>query len=855
MTRSFTHLHVHSKYSLLDCINSSRELATFAKKDNQTALALTDHGTIAGAIEHYTSCLDVGIKSILGVEAYISTRGISTSKSSDNPTTHLTILAASNEGWKNLIKIITHAHLHGLSYNKPRCDKDFIRAHSKGLIALSGCQSSQLSKAILADNRELSISTIEEFQSIFGKDNFFIELMRINNPRQQLIESHLISLGKSMNLKFVATNDIHWPCKGDEDVHDTLICKQSNSVKKAQNRMRYDTSELYFKPTKDMYSLFSDIEEACTNTLLISEMCNVSLDLKTLRMPTFIDNDGLSAEERFNIEIEKEYLKRYGTDNSNRNRLTYEISVIKKLNFVSYFLIVWDIVNFAKNNNIPVGIGRGSAAGSIVSYCLGITDIDPIKYDLIFERFLSPDRISPPDIDLDICQSRRHEVISYIRSKYGETNVAKIGTIHRLFAKGIVREVGRILDTDKQLIERVSKRIPENPNVTIKGLLKQDTELQNIIKEDPVFARNIAILEGIPTHIGTHAAGIVISDTPIEETIPLTLDKEGNIATQWTMNDVEACGLLKMDILGLKTLSIIDECIGMILANHSTTKDDIKTKSLAYDDPKVYENIFCQSDTLGVFQFESGAMRSYLREMRPISLEDLASMNSLFRPGPIFSGLTESYMRRRNGKEPVEYVDERLIPVLRSTYGLPIFQEQILSLVRTMARWSLAQADILRKCIGKKKVDEMAKLKDKLISDMVINGASQEKATKIFDEIEKFADYTFNASHSFSYSALSYQCAWLKNYYRTEFTAANMNFEGYSDGKMQEWLFECKQYGIRALPPDINMSGIECKPYNKTIRMGLTKIKGITHKTARDIVFNRPKTGYKSVAEVASTLV
>lgn len=857
--RDFTHLHVHTHYSLKDAITTSDQLARFAKADGAPALALTDHGNLAGAIEHYRACKEHGIKPILGCEIYLATRTIEEGgRAEGNKTSHLTVLAKNNTGWSNLMKILSHAHLNGMWGGKPRCDKAFLREHSEGLVALSGCQSSQISREIMADDLVAAEKSIEEFQSIFGKDNFFLEIMRIANPRQEMIEKGVLELHKKTAVPLVATNDIHWPCKGDEDVHDTLICLQGDSYKDQINRMRYDTNQLFYKTSAEMRHLFREHTVACDNTLMISEMIDISLDLDNYKIPKWNDPEKLSSKRRFEKELEKGLLHFYGDNQEARDRLGYEKSVIEKMGFTDYFLIVWDIVRFCKENNIPTGPGRGSAAGSIVSYCLGVTEIDPLKYDLLFERFLNPDRISMPDIDLDVCQIRRSEVITYLRSKYGNECVAKIGTIARMLAKGVVNEVGKRLRTPPNILSDIARRIPEGPGVTLAKAIANDPELQQLKEQNEEFFKHAMGLEGKPIHTSSHAAGIVLSDRPLEEIVPLSREKsknnQGAIITQFPMEDVEAVGLLKMDLLGLKTLSIIYECARLIEMKHGRPMIDTITTSKLLDDPKVYEDIFKNGDTLGVFQFESSGMRAYLRSMKADQFNDCVAMNALYRPGPIQGGMVDKYIKRKLGQEEVEYIDERAAKILQPTFGLMIYQEQIMRMANVLAGYSIAEADILRKLIGKKIPEKLALQKDKFVEGCVENSLPREKAEIIFQEINAFGDYGFNKSHSVGYSAISYMCAWFKTYYRKEFMAANMTLEAQSDGKLQEFMTECVDNKIQLLPPCINTSHVECVVENEAIRIGVHKIKGIGKSVAETLITQRPPEGYRSLAEIALVL-
>lgn len=855
MTKSFVHLHSHTHYSLKDAIATPFQLAECAAKDKEPALAITEHGNLISAIEHYKACKSFNIKPILGVEIYLSTKSARVSnKAEGNKTTHLTVFASSNEGWQNLIKIISDAHINGVSSGKPRVDKSFLRQHSKGLIALSGCQSSQLSKDILADDLRAAKATIEEFQSIFGKDGFFLELMRINNVRQQKIEEALLKLHKETNVKLVATNDIHWICKGDHDIHDTLIAIQGEELKYAiDRRFKYDTKELYFKPSIEMRHIFSDIPEACDNTLLIADMCNVEIELNKIRFPKWKDTEGLSAQERFNLEVNKGFQVRYPNANKQTiDRLNHELNVIIKMGFYEYFLILWDIFNFCRFKKIPVGGGRGSSAGSVVVYCLGITDVDPIKYDLIFERFLNESRVSPPDIDSDICQTRRGEVIEYLKQKYGQESVAKIGTLMKMYPRTAIREIGKRLEMPFEFLAKVEKRVPETANSSFKELLKIDPELQELQKEQPEFFKNAIGLEGKPIHTGSHAAGIIISHEPLSNLIPLSKDKgTDGLVTQYQMNDLEAVGLLKIDLLGLKTLSILEECIKLIDPNK---RDELYNKSKELNDQNIYKHIFQKGDTLGVFQFESAGMINYLIELEPDKIEEISDMNALYRPGPIVSGFVDKYINRKHGKESVVFEDKRLEDIMGKTYGLMIMQEDCMKISTVLAGFSMLESDNLRRAIGKKDLKKMQDLKSQFVEGCVKNNVKEEVAKSIFQNMLNFADYGFCKSHSLSYAILAYQCAWFKYYYPKEFIAANINFEENNDGQMQTFMHYAESKKIKILPPDINLSKKSCSIENNSIRLGLSQIKGISQEIAEVLINNKPKLGYKSMADIVKVL-
>lgn len=1111
MTKGFTHLHNHSHFSLKDAINSPEQLCQFAKNDNSPAIALTDHGTMAGSFQMYKHAMSAGIKFIPGIEIYCATRSINeTNRAQGNRTTHLTVLAINNEGWTNLLEIIAHAHLYGMSSGKPRCDKSILKKHSKGLVALSGCQSSQLSRAILSDDLEVANETIDEFQSIFGKENFFLEIMRIENPAQSKVEQGILKIHKDRDIQLVATNDIHWPCKGDEDVHDTMICFQAEALKSERDRMRYDTKELYYKSSKEMREIFWDLPRACDNTLLISEMCNVTIDIGKPKIRKWQnDPDGLSGKQRFDKECQEGFTRRYDSGNKIAlERLKYESDVLEKMGFQDYFLILWDVMKFCKKNRIPIGPGRGSSAGSIVAYCLGITDIDPLKYKLTFERFINVERKSLPDIDSDFCKIRREEVITYLRTKYGEENVSKIGTFSRLTPKVLVNELAKKLQLDFEVTAKIQRRIPDAASASLKDLASKDPELQKLIDENEYFFKTAFALENKPIHSGSHAAGIAISQDPIRRVVPITRDKKTNeIVTQVTMEDVEAAGLVKIDFLGIKTLSILQQAAELIDKNDP---EKILEKSKNIDDQYVYEKIFQTGDVLGIFQFESPGISSYLKSLCPTKFEQIIDLNALYRPGPmqcisgktkilrsryfdtrknkyyyeyqtieelyeqfenlknhpqsatkklgicsldettklivdnkilkvwkngkkklyrinvatnldtwgkihrlslettenhkfltpngwkelkdlsigdyvaichdkmspkrgapksnikglknfrnicfynylykcVFcdwnqgtldvnhiegnrknnnhynnlcflcpnhhrmysenkiskkdiirkrekykirfndlwrfaplskieeigenetydisvespnnnyiagkyivhnSGMLDSYIERKNDSSKIESMHPLLDELLADTYHLMVYQEQVMGIARILAGYTPGMADELRKGMGKKKPEYLAKERSRFIQGCRANNIDDELSQNIFEKIQLFAGYAFCKAHSTPYTRISFQCAWFRAYYPKEFTAANMNFEGTGDGMLQAFMEDAKRNNIKILQPCVNKSDVFCTIEDSNIRLGLTKVKEVGEETARKIVENRKEGGYKSLADV-----
>ena len=854
--KSHCHLHFHTKYSLLDAINDSEESAIMAKKDGQPALAITDHGNLYGALEHYKACKKIGIEPILGCEIYYLERSRfekQTNRNGNNPRNHLTLLAVNTTGWKNLIRLVSDAHINknGL---KPCCDFESLSLYNEGIIALSGCLSSQVSKAILNDEMGKARDYCDQYLSVFGRDRFFLEFMKTNNEKQNHVNNGLFTLMKHMNIRPIASNDVHWPCENDHDIHDTLICRQDSPAgtpKSTPNRMRYDTSELYFKSAAQMRTLFNEMPEACDNTLLIAEMANIEIELGKPKMPVFSDPEEMSEEERFDHEVQKGFQERYPNPTEKaKERLKYEVSIIKKMGFVGYFLILWDIVRFCREKSISVGDGRGSAASSIVLYSLKITNVEPLRWDLLFARFLNPSRVSLPDVDIDVSKTRRNEVIRYIKKKYGENRVAKIGTSLRILAKTAIKTFGKIMEIPYVDHQEICKKIPESPGVKIPEILQNDPELDAKLSKYPKAKEHILRLEGTPSYVGVHAAGILIADRDILDLVPLTKSKD-EICTQWTMQEVEECGLVKMDFLGLKNLSIVDECYKLIREKESITKEELEKLSSQGDDPKVFKTIFQKADTLCVFQFESDTMKPFLKQLKPDCLEDLVALNALVRPGPLDSGMTESFIKRRRGIEKTSYLHPKLENSLSSTRGVIAFQEQCMQIARDLANFTEAEADNLRKAIGKKIPELLQSMKDSFIEGCKNNKIPIEIAERIFDDINRFAGYGFCLSHAVGYTMPAYQMAWLKYYYPSEFYAANLSFEKPGEGVFGQILEEAKKKKIKVLLPDINHSEERCTVEGKHIRLGLSRIKGVGEGKAREIFEKKPKDGYSSIAEFA----
>ncbi len=855
----FTHLHVHSHYSLLDGMAKIDDLISRAKELGMEALALTDHGTLYGAVEFFQKAKKVGIKPIIGCELYVAS-GDMTDKTpgSHNRRFHLTVLVKNKTGYKNLVQLITRANLEGFYY-KPRVDKNLLRQHSEGLICLSGCRNSEISQLLTTNQLEKAATAASEYQDIFGKDNFFIELQPHFFPDNKNPDIFLktIELSKKLDIPLSATNDIHYIFKEDEDYHDVLLAIGTGNKVSDPNRLSVKGCDLSMKSTEEMTEFFKDIPEAITSTQKISETVDFEFELGKSQFPYFALPEGITAEEYLE-KLTLEGLKtRFGFDSLEQapkeiaDRFQFELGVIKKTGFASYILIVWDIVNFAKNQEIAVGPGRGSAAGSLISYLIGITNLDPIKYTLLFERFLNPDRVSPPDIDLDFADHRRNEVLEYISKKYGREHVAQIITFGTMAARAAIRDAGRALGFGYGFCDRIAKLVPFKPGTTLEKAIRTVAELKQAIDTEPQTRQLIETakkLEGVARHASTHACGIVITKNPITDYMPLqwavkSSGKKGEekaLVTQYEMHSVEALGLLKMDILGLRTLTVIEKTLELILKNFN---QKIDLYNIPLDDKETFE-LLKKVETTGVFQLESSGMRRYLKELKPTELEDIIVMVALFRPGPM--ELIPSYILRKHGKEKVTYLHPKLEPILKNTYGIAVYQEQLMQIANQLAGFTLAEADILRYAVGKKikhLLDEQSK---KLIDGMIGNGIARQTAEKIWQYVEPFARYGFNRSHAACYALIAYQTAYLKVKYPAEFMTALLNTESFDLDRVAILINECKKMEIEILPPDTNESLedftliISEKP---KIRFGLSAIKNLSKKAIESIITERKSNG------------
>lgn len=852
MSKDFVHLHVHTEYSLLDGFSRVKNLVSRAKELNMSAVAITDHGCMFGAIDFFKVAKKEGIKPIIGCEVYTAPRSMRDKDPNyDKSQGHLILLAKDTEGYQNLIKLVSKAYVQGFYY-KPRVDIDEIRKHSKGIIALSACLAGDVSQALMNRNYDKAKNIALKYKEIFGKDNYYIEIQDHNLPEQKEVNRELIRLSKEIDVGLVATNDVHYVRKEDSKIHDILMCIQMGKTVNDPTRMRFGSDEFYLKSREEMEAVFPEVQEALDNTVKIADMCNVEFDFNTIHLPKYDVPDGYTPREYLRMLCFKGLEERYKNPSPEiTDRLEYELGVIEKMGYVEYFLITWDFINFARENNIMVGPGRGSAAGSIVSYTLYITDIDPIKYSLLFERFLNPERISMPDIDIDFCYERREEVIDYVKRKYGEDHVAQIITFGTMGAKAAIRDVGRVLDISYNKVDNIAKEIPFALGMTIDKALDTNPNLRKLYEEDNETKEIIDVsrkIEGMLRHASTHAAGVVISKKPIDEYVPLYKHQDA-ITTQFTMTTLEELGLLKMDFLGLRTLTVIRDALDLIEKNHNIK---LNFSTMEYDDPKVYE-LLSSGNTLGVFQLESGGMRSFMKQLKPDNFEDIVAGISLYRPGPMDS--IPNYINNKNNPGHVEYLHEKLKPIMEVTYGCLVYQEQVMQVVRDLGGYSYGRSDLVRRAMGKKKMDVMEKERQYFIhgkfddngeleiAGCVRNGVTEEIGNKIFDDMIDFAKYAFNKSHAAAYGVLAYQTAYLKAHYPVEFMAALITSVMGNTDKVVEYIRECNNLKIDILKPDINKSFTKFSVEGKSIRFGLAAVKNVGVNVLNNIIAERENGG------------
>jgi len=840
----FVHLHVHSEYSLLDGANRISNLVDACVADGQRALALTDHGNVFGAIELYQKCKAKDITPIIGCEVYIAANSRHEPHNRErNPYSHLTLLARNDEGFHNLIELASKSYLEGY-HVRPRIDFELLEQHAAGISCLSGCLSGRMNQMLRQDKQPLAEDLAIRMRDMFGPDHFWLELQRNGLDIQTKCNEGLIEIHKRTGIPIVATNDIHYLRHEDCRVQDTLLCINTGAKRDDEKRFRMDTNTLYFQTREQMAAMFKDLPEAVTATMDVANQVDVNIEFGTYHVPVFQSETGETPDQLFDRLLEEGLVKKYGAENTTaRERLEYEKGVIRELGFVSYFLIVWDLINWAREHDIPVGPGRGSAAGSMVAFLLDITRVCPLHYDLLFERFLNAARVSMPDIDIDFCKEGRDAVIQYTREKYGDEYVAQIVTFGTMASRTAIRDVGRVLDIPLRDVDKISKKIPAGPGAPpLSKAIEDDEDLQKLKGEMPelgeLFDLSVA-LEGQVRHISTHAAGIVIADKPITQYVPLCTQGD-DISTQWPAPQLEELGLLKMDYLGLRTLTIIDRALKNI-AKQGGTPPDIE--DLPAGDPATYAMLM-RGDTLGVFQLESEGMRKLLARLRPDRFEDLIAVLALYRPGPLESGMDDMFIRRKHGEEEVVYPHESMAEILGDTYGCIVYQEQVMLISNELANFSLNEADNLRKAMGKKKPEIMQKFSAQFVEGAVSNGCKEEIARDVWDNIVKFGGYGFNKSHSTAYAVITYQTAYLKANHRTAFLAGNMSCEMQDSDKIKAFIDDCKRSGIEVLPPDLRKSTWEFEP-EKTpagedaIRFGLGAVKGTGKKAVDHIVAAR----------------
>ncbi len=847
---SFAHLHVHTEYSLLDGSNKIKEYVARVKELGMNSAAITDHGVMFGCIDFYKAAKEAGIKPIMGCEVYVApgSRFDRETVKGEDRYYHLVLLAENDLGYSNLTKIVSKGYVDGFYY-KPRVDLEILEQYHEGVIALSACLAGEVPRYLVRNLYEEGKQAALRYQEIFGKGNFFLELQDHGIPEQRLVNQQLMRMSQETGIELVATNDVHYTYESDAESHDILLCIQTGKKVEDEDRMRYEGGQYYVKSEEEMRQLFPYALQALENTQKIADRCEVNIEFGVTKLPRFDVPEGYTAWEYLNKLCFEGLEERYHPVTPGlKERLEYELNTIKTMGYVDYFLIVWDFIKFARDHDIMVGPGRGSAAGSLVSYTLGITKLDPMRYQLLFERFLNPERVTMPDIDVDFCFERRQEVIDYVTRKYGKDRVVQIVTFGTLAARGVIRDVGRVLDMPYAQVDSIAKMIPNELNITIDKALTMNHELKELYESDDQIHYLIDMsrrLEGLPRHTSMHAAGVVISQKPVDEYVPLSRASDGTLVTQYTMTTLEELGLLKMDFLGLRTLTVIQNAVHLA-ERSSQTKIDMD--HIDYNDPKVLEMIG-SGKTEGVFQLESGGMKNFMKELKPRSLEDIIAGISLYRPGPM--DFIPQYIRGKNHPETVTYDTPLLKPILEQTYGCIVYQEQVMQIVQALAGYSLGRADLLRRAMSKKKAAVMEKERESFVygnpedgvPGCINNGIRERIANKIYDEMTDFAKYAFNKSHAAAYAVVSYQTAWLKYYYPVEFMAALMTSCIDNPGKVAEYILNSRQMGISILPPDVNQSEGIFTVEGRSIRYGMAAIKGVGKPVMEAVAREREENG------------
>lgn len=850
MKKPFVHLHVHTSFSLLDGACRLDKLLEEAQKQNMPALAITDHGVMYGVIDFYKACKKKGIKPIIGCEVYVAPHSRFDKRPNiDDSPYHLVLLAKNERGYKNLIKLVSLAWLEGFYY-KPRVDREVLAQYSEGLIALSACLAGEIPSLLMKDKYKEAMDAALWHQKIFGTENYYLELQNHGIKEQPGINAKLAQISKETGIPLIATNDVHYVQAEDAKVQDVLLCIQTGKILSDENRMKFETQEFYLKSWEEMNLALGEYQEALDNTIKVAQQCQLDFTFGDNHMPLFQTPAGYTLEtylEKLCLDGLKE---RYGEPGQEAHqRLEFELQIIKQMGYAGYFLIVWDFIHYAKKQGIYVGPGRGSAAGSLVSYTLGITDIDPLKYDLLFERFLNPERVSMPDIDIDFCYERRGEVIDYVIAKYGKDRVSQIITFGTMAARAAIRDVGRVMNIPLGLVDKVAKLIPNELGITIPKALEVSSELRELTAENQQIKELVdtaMALEGMPRHAGTHAAGVVISQEPLDYYLPLQKTSDGGVTTQFAKENVEEIGLLKMDLLGLRTLTVINNAVDLIKTNTGQQLDFTK---IDLDDPLTYD-LLARGESIGVFQLESTGLRAILKELKPGHFEDIIALVALYRPGPLGSGMVEDFIARKHGQKSIEYLHPKLEPILKPTYGVILYQEQVMRIASELAGFTLGQADLLRRAMGKKKPEIIAGLKEEFISGAKDHNVDPQVAGKIFELIEYFAGYGFNKSHSAAYAMLAFQTAYLKAHYPVEFMAALLTSVMESADKVPFYIAECQRMGIKVLPPDINESRENFIVRDGNIRFGLVAVKNVGKGAIQAILAARDDGGpFKTLQE------
>ena len=856
----FTHLHVHTEYSLLDGSSKIKEITSRAKELGMKSLAITDHGVMYGVIDFYKAAKEVGIKPILGCEVYVApgSRFDKQPGESESRYYHLVLLAENNTGYKNLMKIVSRGFTEGFYY-KPRVDYEVLEQFHEGIIALSACLAGEVQRYLARGMYEAGCEAAKRYEGIFGKGNFFLELQDHGIPEQKYVNPQLIRMSQELGIDLVCTNDVHYTYAQDADAHDILLCIQTGKKVTDENRMRYDGGQYYLKSPEEMAELFPYAPQALENTCKIAERCNVEIEFGVTKVPHFEVPQGFDSWTYLNHLCNEGMKRRYpDADEEKKKRLEYELSVIHKMGYVDYFLIVWDYINYAKTHGIAVGPGRGSAAGSIVSYCLGITDIDPIKYSLIFERFLNPERVSMPDIDVDFCYERRQEVIDYVVEKYGKDCVVQIVTFGTMAARAVIKDVGRVLDLPYAMVDNIAKMVPREIGITIDKAIQENPDLRNAYENDAQVHDLIdksKRLEGLPRHASMHAAGVLISQKAVDEYVPVATGADGAVVAQFVMTTLEELGLLKMDFLGLRTLTVIQDAEKLARKKNPEFSID----NINYEDKNVYDMI-STGKCEGIFQLESAGMKNFMKELKPQSIEDLIAGISLYRPGPM--DFIPQYIKGKNNPGDITYDCPMLEPILKPTYGCREYQEQVLPIVRDLAGYSLGRSDLVRRAMSKKKTSVMEKERQNFIygnpeenvPGCISNGIDEKTANKIYDDMIDFAKYAFNKSHAACYAVVAYQTAYLKTYYPVEFMAALMTSVVDNTDKVAGYIYACRQMNIQMLPPDVNTSDMEFSVEDNAIRFGLSAVKSLGRPTIKAIIDERNKSRFTSMQDFISRL-